>query len=236
MSVTLFDRAKRLLNLKDFAEFLPPVKCGTMPDWALPKTDRQYILRMLVRRPGDTNLTLPPELEWIQFCAEHCGSIQAHNGLDPVKDFTYVTVRHGLVTTETDDLWHVDGFSMRMPHRPEQNYVYSDRDGTEVLHQGFKIPDTFDPKRHNIHQYFQDYADESKIKAMNPGTLYCIDPYIVHRRPTLTSGKMRTFFRISFIPIEVEDDTCTPNPLFPHKVYNRNAVEEVRKKLLRWTK
>ena len=49
---------------------------------------------------------------------------------------------------------------------------------------------------------------------------------MVHRRPSNTTGKQRTFVRISFIPIEIEDDTCTRNMLFPEKVYNRKDIRE----------
>ena len=61
-------------------------------------------------------------------------------------------MRSGLVTSITDDEWHVDGFSMRVPQVPEQNYIWSDVYPTEQLWQRFKIPQTFDPKRHTPYQ------------------------------------------------------------------------------------
>jgi hypothetical protein len=38
---------------------------------------------------------------------------------------------------------------------------------------------------------------------------------------------MRTFWRVSFVPIEIEDDTCTQNPLLPRKVHGRSDIRNV---------
>lgn len=227
----IFTRAQRLLNLADYSNYVAPVDCGNPS--CDPPTDRQYILRMMVQRAND-DLTIPTELKWLEGVIRDCSHRQLVNGLNPKKDFIYVTVRHGIVTTETDDLWHVDGFSMRISHRPEQNYIYSNIYPTEILSHGFDIPVDFNPHEHNIHMFFQDRADSSKTMILPEGRLFLIDPYIVHRRQKASAGKMRTFYRISFIPIEIDDDTCTPNPLLPNKVYQRDGVQEVRDKLRRY--
>jgi hypothetical protein len=225
----IYARAQRLLNLADFSRYIPPLDCGTPHATSCPH-DRQYILRMLVSRPEDDSLSIPQPLGWLADDIRSCWEMQASNGLNPSGDFVYVTVRHGEITSLTDDLWHVDGFSTRVPHRPEQNYFFSDAHPTEVLSHGFDIPADFDPLRHNIHEYFQDHADERPIATLDPGRVHLLDPYIVHRRPPGATGH-RTFFRISFVPIEIEDDTCMRNPLFPPKVYGR---EDCRKRLGRY--
>lgn len=142
--------------------------------------------------------------------------------------FVYVTVRHGMVTSETDDLWHVDGFSMRVPHVPEQNYICASAFPTEYLIKRWSIPKDFDPMRHNLHRYFQQRA-EGPVGIGAPNVIYAIDPYCVHRRPQVPAGTRRTFWRVSFVPIEIEDDTCTPNPLLQTRKYGR---EDVRKRLV----
>lgn len=84
------------------------------------------------------------------------------------------------------------------------------------------LPADFDPFRHNIHNYFQDVAKEENIRTLKERTLYGIDPYVIHRRPSVPVGTMRTFLRVSFVPIEIEDYTCTDNPLMPRqKPYGR---------------
>jgi len=220
----MFNRAKRLLNLKDYANHISPIDCGEIN--LQPPYVRQYVLRMMVRGLYGSQIVLPDSLLWLKDTIEYCDGIQKKHGIH--HQFIYITVRHGLVTSTNDDTWHVDGFSMRYEHLPEQNYIYSNVSGTEILRQGFDIPDDFDPEKHHIHQYFQDHA-KGESYALPVNRLFVIDPYIVHRRPNV-SGQ-RTFVRISFVPIEIEDDTCEKNPLMPSRTYNR---EDVRKTLRRY--
>ena len=140
------------------------------------------------------------------------------------RSFWYVTVRNGLVTSKTDDVWHVDGFSMRTPHVPEQNYLLTNSFGTQVLDQKIAVPEDFDAFKHNIHQYFQTVADERNTRTLDIDTVHCIDPYVVHRRNLQSENGYRKFIRISAIPIEIEDDTCVRNPLLPLKVYGRRDI------------
>jgi hypothetical protein len=120
---------------------------------------------------------------------------------------------------------------MRIPHAPEQNYIWSDCHPTEVLKQNFYIPGDFDPMVHNLHQFIQDRATVEP-ETLRPNRLYQIDPYIVHRRPQVPAGTQRSFFRISHVPIEIEDDACQHNPLLPHDFYDRSV--DIRETLIRY--
>lgn len=224
------DRAKRNLNLADFASYSEPY--GVCRSTARPPVERQYILRMMVRSP-DLPLSIPPELEWLASTIRYLDVYQRRHGL--TNPFIYVTVRHGQVTSTTDDLWHVDGFSMRKPHLPEQNYVCTrGAAGTWFLLKSWDIPETFDPLQHNIHMFFQDHpaSRTAPIVQAVEDTIYAFDPYCVHKRPPLHNEETRTFWRVSFVPIEIEDDTCTPNPLFPAKKY---GTTDFRTTLTRWS-
>ena len=139
-------------------------------------------------------------------------------------EFVYVTVRHGIVDTTRDSEWHVDGFSMRFPHKPEQDYVCTSSVPTEFLLSRWRIPNDFDPFKHNIHHFFQDRENQGERFYGQDNTVYLIDPYCVHRRPPEAAGTARTFWRVAFVPIEIEDDTCTQNPLLPRKVYARGDI------------
>lgn len=57
------------------------------------------------------------------------------------------------------------------------------------------------------------------------------DPYIIHKRPTVPEGKVRTFVRVSHVPIEIPDVNNTQNPLMP-KNYDRDGVKEFRDSLV----
>jgi len=220
-------RSKNLLNpslYKDVSGKLIQVM------YPIEVPDDQYILRMMIKSPKTGGkLIIPSELEWLKSTIETVDVLQGP--MFRAHPFAYVTVRSGVVRSTTDDEWHVDGFSMRVPHYPEQNYIWSDCYPTEYLDQQFVIPEDFDPMKHNIHQYFEDNADPDKIRTMKEKHIAFIDPYVVHRRPKVPEHTKRCFFRISFVPIEIEDDTCTRNPLMEPVHYGR---EDIRKTLTRY--
>lgn len=220
-------RATTLLNLVDYSDISTPFSTGI--NSAVFPNEEQYILRMMIRNNESNQFYIPDELKWLENEIIRADMIQKYYNLD--NQFVYVTVRHGIVKSITDDEWHVDGFSMRIPHVPEQNYICSVGVPTEYLEQSFEIPQEFDPNIHNLHHLLQDMADPNKIKSLTSNEIYLIDPYCVHRRPTVDQGTFRSFYRISFIPIEIEDDSCTQNPLLPKKNYNRT---DIRKSLKRF--
>lgn len=228
-NLTLADRASEMLSLQRYGNADQNVDSWPMFKLGLHVPDDQYVLRMMIRSPHSNGFQIPEELRWLENAIFF--ALYTQEKLNKSSAYVYVTVRSGLVTSVTDDEWHVDGFSMRVPHEPEQNYVWTDCYPTQHLAQQFDIPKDFDPMRHNLHQFFQDRADASKIKELACERLHLIDPYIVHRRPTVPTGTRRTFVRISFVPIEIEDDTCTPNPLLPQRKYER---ADIRKTLIRY--
>ena len=177
----------------------------TTPVYLQPPRGRQYILRMPVRHPN-TGLQIPPELEWLR------KSITQFD--DQRYPYYYVTVRSGLVTSVTDDEWHVDGYSMRVPQEPEVDYLWSDAYPTEFLLGNFVPPPSFDPLKHNLHWWLQDYA-KGEVFRGDPYVWTKITPYVVHRRPQVPANVWRTMVRLSLIPLEIEDPNATPNPLLP---------------------
>lgn len=215
-------RASNLLNLKQYSAKSAPIKVFNKE--IVCPYDNQYILRMMIASPHTDGFQIPEELCWLRESIAACHNIQKANGLN--NPFVYVTVRHGIVNTVTDDDWHVDGFSMRVAHVPEQNYVWSNTESTEYQDRAFDIPDDFDPLKHNLHTYLSGLCKEADTKQCEKNTCYLFDPYFVHRRPKSSTGQQRTFWRISFIPIEIEDDTCMANKLLKPKRYNRTDIRE----------
>lgn len=194
-----------------------------------PPAREQHVLRMLIRRPFD-GLCLPHSLQWVLPLVGMAESFQAKVAAHP---FLYLTVRSGVVQSEGDDQWHVDGFSMQYTHLPEQNYVWCDRVGTEYYDGGIQLPSDFDPLTHNLHWFFQERIEEDRVRSTIPGHLYAMDPYVIHRRPPETRGEKRCFVRLSYTPIEIADVNNTPNPRLPTN-YTRDGVEEFRSKLERY--
>lgn len=206
------ERSTRMVNLKDFQSAGSPLGLGRL-NLSAP-SDEQYILRMVVRAGGQYQI--PDELDWIMpmmnLTQEHQKSIGADH------PFVYVTIRHGIVKSKRDDEWHVDGFSTKTPHKPEQNYIWANQDATEFADLNVTFPDDFNPRVHNINHYLEQFVEE--VLKADDQTVYCMDPYILHRRPSSTTGTMRTFVRISFVPIEIDDVLNTQNPMLPRSYTN----------------
>lgn len=237
--MNIYERAKQWLSLDTYEKADPApefLHYSPLPDYPLrPPSPRQYILRMPVLTPWSHILFVPPELKWlephIRLCRAH------HDTLFPEHPFIYVTVRHGVCSSTTDDEWHVDGFSYRKRHVPEQNYIYSNVYRTQWLDHKFRIPQDFNPLKHNIQQFFTDSyhdsgGDDDRNREFGPGW-NIIDPYIVHRRPRIAQNRVRTMIRISFVPIEIEDDNYTQNSLIYAKQYG--GVNKFRETLVRYT-
>ena len=93
-------------------------------------SERQYVLRMMIKQPNNIAV-VPSELLW------------THPLIDllncPKDWFMYLTIRNGLCTSTTDDEWHVDGFSMKIPHPAEFSLIWSDKLPTEFFDQMFKF-------------------------------------------------------------------------------------------------
>lgn len=194
--------------------------------------ERQYILRMMIREPHG-EFKLPEELLWCKELIEKCDATQRENNLN--HSYCYITVRHGLLDSVTDDEWHTDGYSEMITHLPEQNYIVTSNSPTEYVGLPMKFPVDFDAKKHNLTEYINTEVNlqQPKVLKAQANSVYIFDPYVIHRRPIGIEGKMRTFVRVTFVPVEIMDDDCTPNPLIPVKKYNRTA-DTVRSKLINY--
>jgi len=185
--------------------------------------DRQYVLRMLCRLPHE-EFKIPSELGWLRVMLKMSDSYQ-RNVIGINHPFCYITVRHGLVTSETDDEWHTDGFSTKITHLPEQNYIVADSYPTEYAEKRINFPNDFNPLRHNIHKYICRRIDHNEVKYCEAGMVYCLDPYNIHRRQVIPNNVLRTFVRISYTPIEIMDDANTVNPLIKVRRYDRDGIK-----------
>ena len=213
---SIMERAFRFLNLRDFEDAGKPEPIGKI--FLSPSCSECYILRMPIRVDYG-NFDIPHDIAWIAPALKMALAHQAQIGID--HPFVYVTIRHGIVRSQTDDEWHVDGFSTKIPHLPEQNYIWSNENGTEFAPLLASFPSDFDARIHNVNHYLGQFVD--KVDKAKDSTLYCVDPYLLHRRPRSSEGTMRTFLRISFVPIEINDINNTPNPNLPRN-YTQDGV------------
>jgi hypothetical protein len=216
----------RAIDLQEFGRRTsPPEMVGCLH--LSPPQSEQQVLRMLIRRPFD-GLRLP---HWLQWVLPLVGMAEARQASIARHPFLYLTIRSGVVSSQGDDQWHVDGFSLQYHHLPEQNYIWSDSCGTEWYNGPVEIPEDFDPLRHNLHSYLQERIDPALICRVLAGHAYVLDPYVIHRRPPETAGSQRCFVRLSYTPIEIADANNSLNPLLPTN-YARDGVKEFRDRLV----
>lgn len=102
------ERAHHLVSLKGFKDAGLPERLSHIE--LKPTSAEQYILRMAIRVDGG-EMHLPKELEWLTPMIDMASAHQEQLGVN--HPFCYVTVRHGMVKSQTDDQWHVDGFSTK---------------------------------------------------------------------------------------------------------------------------
>ncbi len=137
------ERGRYILNLDQYKCNNGPEHIGRI-DLACPYND-QYVLRLLVKE-AFSGYNIPYGLEWAAPLIMSAEKYQAET-LGIRHSFVYVTIRHGIVRSVTDDEWHVDGFSMNISHLPEQNYLWSNVYPTEYTRCGIVFPKDFNPKK-----------------------------------------------------------------------------------------
>lgn len=224
-------RAFNVLNLDTYKFENKPDKVSYLN--ITPPDTQTYILRMLIKRPFN-EIRLPSELSWTREFIDTCIKFQEQSNIK--QPFIYLTVRSGFIESITDDEWHVDGFSTTITHLPEQNYIWSNNNPTQYIVKGISFPSNFDPLKHNIHKFIQNrITDNDAIQICDSNTIYAIDPYIIHKRPTIKDPIKRCFLRLSFIPIELEDVNNTVNPLIKTN-YTRDGVKAFRDNLIDFDK
>lgn len=215
----IIERAKRNVSVSEFENNVEPIELSKV-DVVCP-FDEQYILRMCVCADGE-NLLIPDELRWLSPVLIESLNHQK-NAVDGDKQYCYITVRHGVVKSVTDDEWHVDGFSTKVAHVPEQNYIWTNRIPTEYTNVSVKFPDDFDPLKHNVNHFLEQNIT-SEVKRCKENVVYCLDPYILHRRPVVSTGQVRTFIRVSFVPIMINDVNNTQNSKLTQQ-YSQDGVQ-----------
>jgi hypothetical protein len=227
MPTKISERARQILSIDSFNEE-NDIDCVGNYKLECP-FERQYILRMIVRH-AHSDWMIPDRLQWLKPLIMMAEEYQKE--VIKIKHLCcYVTVQHGLVTSTSDDKWHTDGFSTKISHLPEQNYIVSNCIPTEYVRKAIKFPLDFDPLKHNVHKYLASQINDDDVKTLFSNKVYCMDPYNIHRRSFVPNNVVRTFARVSFTPIEVMDDNNTPNPLLQMPNYNRDGVQ-IRNRLI----
>jgi hypothetical protein len=218
---------QKLKTLGDFRQLDPPTEINLVSPPPCPY-DSQMILRMLVR-PKYGVWRIPAELKWLEETIVTLAMLD--RTITGIKDsWCYVTVRHGPVSTKTDDEWHFDGASFRTTLIPERNYIWVDHTPMQYKVGEVVFPPDFDPCRHNLFPYASSALEGQPIQTGEAKRWYLINPFCLHRRDPSATGQ-RTFIRISFPDIEGRDISNTSNSLLDTPAWGRDPVRDFRDNL-----
>ena len=221
----VYSRACQDFNQSAYMYPAPPVFMGPAD---IPFPDKSiYVLRLLIKMPGSAFM-LPAKIAFMKDFIAGCAAYQKAHFPDYDDRFVYLTVRSGAVKSVKDDSYHVDGFQgISVPrHIPEQNYIWADTHPTMFALQPYFMAQ-LDPAIHNMQDFLHANTDPENIYQAQEKGLYIIDPYHVHARPPVPEGLKRAFLRVCFSPVEIRDDTNTPNPFLPRGPYNRQDIRNI---------
>lgn len=202
-------------NPEHFSYCCPPVDTGPVT-LELTSMDNVRTLRCPIKISGSREVVLPSELAALRPLIRHVCELEAHAAPEMFENFwCHVSFERTEVTpglTQRVPGWHVDGFQgVRVPrHRIEHSYLWSDGQPTQYCLQPFYLSH-LDPGRHNVFAEMQAQAREVNAVAGFPEHVYLVDPYLVHRSPTLVQGGWRSFARVTFTQTELEDPGNTRN-------------------------
>lgn len=227
---------QRLKTMSDFSRIdSPHIICAdniSQPSLYHAPSNKQMILRMLVR-PKYGGFYIPSSLSWLKEQILQASIVDYK--LSGIKDsWCYVTVRHGLCETKTDDEWHFDGASFRTELIPERNYVWVSHTGPQYKTGHIDWPEDFNPRVHNLFSFAEKALSDSEIQTAPEREWLLFTPFCLHRRNPASNGKQRTFIRIGFTDIEGRDINNTENRLLPTPFYGRDPVKSFRNKLINY--
>ena len=217
-----------LKTLADYSVLDAPIRIPVAQPPSPPR-HTMYILRMLVRAKYGT-MKIPRGLWWLNSTINRLADFDAnYTGIGA--SWCYVTIRHGIPRSVTDDEWHFDGSSFRVEIIPERNYVSVNHTPTEYKVGRLNIPDDFDPLKHNLFRFAAAQLIDAPTLTTQPNQWYLLNPFCLHRRPPVVPPVSRTFIRICFTDIEGRDINNTPNSRLSTPAFGRDPVKSFRDKL-----
>lgn len=225
MIKNIVKRSRTILNLDQYNNPNYPDRVGAF-EINCPY-EEQNVLRCLIK-VGFDKFKIPSFLLWAEPLILKTYQYQKTK-INIEHSFAYITIRKGLKKQAEIDRWHVDGFSMRINHIPEQNYIWADKEPTLIAIKQIDLS-KMDPFKENIHYRIEEKISDKHTRQLEEKTIYCIDPYVIHKRPVIKSLD-RLFIRVSYTPIEIKDSGNTINPLLPTN-HTRDGVSDFRDKLV----
>jgi hypothetical protein len=221
-----YEDAKLDFNQNKFKYPYVPLYLGSFTIDNIEKKMDENVLRLMIRENGENEpVFLPKNL--LLFKDLILETINYHRQYYPVNKnaFIYLTVRSSTYDNlfyKNSSTWHIDGFqgSRMKKHIVEQNIFWCNKNPTEFLLQPF-FCEGLNPSKHDINDFFENNADSKFILKTYENSLYCVNPYQVHRVSKEKFEGKRIFVRINFSPVLIEDPTNSINPVFDKYIFEK---------------
>lgn len=223
-----YEQAGKIFDQSGFKYPYMPLHLGSFEIADIEKKMKENVLRLMVRKDDENEpIWLPKQL--LIFKDLILEAINYHRQYYEINKnaFIYLTVRsctYDELFYKNSFSWHIDGFqgSKIKRHIIEQNIFWCNKSPTQFLLQPF-FCEGLNPSKHDINDFFDKQANDKFLINTFKNSLYCVNPYQVHRvNPKKYKGQ-RVFVRINFSPVVIEDPTNSLNP-----VLNDNLIQEHR--------
>lgn len=212
----IWQRLGQPFDREHFLSSHPPVQIGHLMDGGVNEAqgERAY-LRTPIKAAGTETVQIPCEMAAIENVIEHALETFAAWYPQWFERHIHVTWEAGWVMpgmTQRIPGWHVDGFQgvRQVPLAAEASIFWSDALSTQYCVQPFFLSH-LDPSRHNAQDALVAQAKETNAFSSQPGGLYLIDPYCVHRGARATDRVWRNFVRVTIADVPLEDPGNTRN-------------------------
>lgn len=191
----------------------PPVEAGVVKIESPEKEIR--VLRCPIKTPGSQELFVPSELDCFVPLVLQVGELAAAHYKGFLGSHVHLTIEKTWLEPgqyQRVPGWHVDGLQgVRIaPHGTEHSWIWGDALPAQYCPQPFFL-NHLDSVRHNMFDEMYKQAREENVLERFSNRVYLIDPYVVHRAQLAKVGCWRTFARITFSDIELEDPANTIN-------------------------
>lgn len=207
-------------NPAEFARPHTPVRLGRAT-CLQSQNARVRVLDMPIRFPG-TNYRVPRELAGFIGDIDRIADYDSLLMRGDTSRYCYLTVDFGTVPagkTPRNGGCHVDGFQGEriQPKVPiDHTYIAVSAVPTVFYKQTWDVGG-LDPKHDNFFHAFDQQANPSAERMIDPNAIYLMDAYSVHKCSVPTEATFRIFLRMAYSVRQFDRLGNTHNPMFDYQ-------------------
>ena len=182
------------------------------------------VLRVTIKPEATLEVRLPLELTPVEGIVRRLLNYEMMINPGLIDFNVHLTLDYGFVEagkTQRFPGWHGDGLQggqFKEKLVCEHSYIAASSPGPELCLQPFFIQH-LNEDRYNFFKVFDQQAKEENVYQTLGSHIYLMDPYIVHRTPTITEDTERAFIRLTIANRELPSEHNTPNPMWSQPAF-----------------